>query len=703
MNRHAVNVMTLALLAGSCGGCVAAFGGPTTTLSASPAPLVASVRYDTGPPAQVEFTASGPIQDLAAVPGRNAVVVGAGSSLELWALNPEGTATELIATEELGAPVDSVAVSPEGERVAATSRLGGVQLWPLELTEDRRGFGAGVAIRPPVSDGGYPAPPTSSRVRYGPLDFSPDGAWLAAAWRGRLDFYRLRDELQETTTAPIRSLPMQGEISAITWSRAEQELMGVGTVDGIAAILRIELGETVAAQVVSRQSASRSALPVTDLAASHRSGLLTLAASAGAYHAVFGVSGGSGPTQGGAERIELSPDGALVFTALGSTVTVHQSDDSSSTHSGDPSHVALLEGHREHVRALDIMPSANLLVSGSADGQVRLWPLDPFASPDPRWVEGASSHFAHFSPDGRWLVTMPARVPEMRLWALRSDGLGNSDEHRVVSLGGTVESMAAALHSPVMVISYERGQGTSLWRLDWDAPGAQQVLELPHPGNVRDVAISADGSTVATSCEDHRVRLWSISYGEPPRADLLAALDYRAGGRERGVNSIALSSDGRWLLVGLFDETLRVVRISNEEGEAIARQVAVLQGPHDRTCQGVSAVDISRDGRWILGSWCGHTTVWSFDDSTGAAVGVRSLRADAGGDYARFSPYHDVIHVGEATFHYDDFASGTPEALSLATGRTSVHHVAHSPDGRLIAVSYHFVRQAPLLFRSADE
>ena len=210
------------------------------------------------------------------------------------------------------------------------------------------------------------------------------------------------------------------------------------------------------------------------------------------------------------------------------------------------------------------------LLSAAADGTARVWTtlaghvldiMEPHGEP----VIGAA-----WGNDGR-VVTL-SRDGMLRIWA---PGLAppGSDAGPLASAAstGTGPSWSSAPGAPL--VSGAEGARVSLWDPDLTA---QAQLE-GHTGEIRSVAVSADGTLIASGADHGELILWDAR-----RRTLLARLE----GHQGAVRSVAFSADGQQLASAGDDSTVRVWDVP------AGSRLAVLRG-HRR---GVSEVAFAADG-----------------------------------------------------------------------------------------------------------
>jgi hypothetical protein len=116
-----------------------------------------------------------------------------------------------------------------------------------------------------------------------------------------------------------------------------------------------------------------------------------------------------------------------------------------------------------------------------------------------------------------------------------------------------------------------------------------------HTGGVWAVAVSPDGRFIVSGSSDHTVKVWELESGR-----LLRSLEGHTG----GVRAVAVSPDGRFIVSGSEDRTVKVWELES------GRLLRSLKG-HTHW---VNAVAVSPDGRFIVSGSSDHTVkVWELE------------------------------------------------------------------------------------------
>ncbi len=204
--------------------------------------------------------------------------------------------------------------------------------------------------------------------------------------------------------------------------------------------------------------------------------------------------------------------------------------------------------HWGQINALAISPNGSWLVTGGKDGVVCRWNLS---------IDGRSGH---------------SNLPESQLAKVDSDakeGAGRNDDHGRRS------------YSPSVLCSDQS--------------------EIGHKGWVNVLAISPDSKWLVTGGDDTRVLLWNLEEAVPVPKTLS-----RDFGRIHTIIFGRCANSGYWLIVGSASPTVRLWKFSSE-GQ-FHDQIYPLETQE----WGVEALAISETGRWLVsGHDEGGTCLWN--------------------------------------------------------------------------------------------
>ncbi|MEG4840245.1 WD40 domain-containing protein [Microcoleus sp. B9-D4] len=232
-------------------------------------------------------------------------------------------------------------------------------------------------------------------------------------------------------------------------------------------------------------------------------------------------------------------------------------------HSGDL--LCTFPGHSMEVNSVAINPNGLVIAScGGADNTIKLWNLR--SGELLRTLRGHSDNVnaVVFSPDGKILASGSSDATS-KVWDVESgkllrtlSGLNvgvNSvaiapDGQILASVSNDYTIKLRNLHtgSLLRILNTNSGRGKGVTNLGTNE--AVHILQN-YVSRGESVAISGDGLTLASGCDDNTINIWNLQTGE-----LLTSLKGHSG----TVYSVAIAPSGNLLASGSADQTIKIWR-----------------------------------------------------------------------------------------------------------------------------------------------
>ncbi|MGB0383596.1 MAG: CHAT domain-containing protein [Ardenticatenaceae bacterium] len=369
------------------------------------------------------------------------------------------------------------------------------------------------------------------------------------------------------------------------------------------------------------------------------------------------------------------PDGQTLASA-GADLTIRLWDLSKDLTQAQEN-VSVLTGHADKIYSLAFTPDGHTLASSSRDWAIRLWNL-----PEGDHLSAAPTVIKHdkeivwsvrFSPDGKRIAS-GSDDGKVRLW--NSEVISDSTVQPIVLTGHNdwVESVAFSPDGALLA-SASGDNSIRLWDLN-DSAATPIVLE-EHQDSVSSVAFSPDGKVLASGSQDNTIRLWDVAQAKKGISDFRELKRHT-----QGVLSVAFNPQPEgspYLLASASNDwTIRLWDLEPDSKPIILKKTGGF----------VESVAFSPDGR-KLASASGDNTVRLWDlTSPDPNAEPQILRGH--GNRVRavaFSPNGELLASAgdDRTIRLWDVVHPEKKPIVLIGHEHWVRFVTFSPDGKTLA------------------
>ena len=305
--------------------------------------------------------------------------------------------------------------------------------------------------------------------------------------------------------------------------------------------------------------------------------------------------------KGSINDIKFSPDGTRF--AVATTIGVWMYDAQTGKE------ISLFKGDRQDIKGVAFSKDGRFLVSANSAGGIPRWNATTGELHSIFVKENVRSlNTAVFSADGTKLVSVSGLHDEIQVWNL-SDGTTppiiididpdfKRGQFSSIALSPDRRFLATAIHEWKKVYPIQM----------WNAVTGKRLLTLTgHTRRIKSLVFSPDGKTLASGDEYRTIKLWNMDTATS-HATFKAPISFYA---------LSFSPNGKLLASGCYDGNVRLWNAETKQGGwqgAISKflPTLTLKGHKD----GVSALAFSPDGKMLL-SGSDDGTIRAWDTITG--------------------------------------------------------------------------------------
>lgn len=379
---------------------------------------------------------------------------------------------------------------------------------------------------------------------------------------------------------------------------------------------------------------------------------------------------------------------AIVFSADSQRIASVSKDNTVRLWTREGRLIKVLRGHQDVVWRAQFSPDNSLLATADASGIIKLWDAEG------KLVESLERHRndiwdINFSPDSQTLVSAGADSV-IKLWRPKSNFIQPfSNDNYGLDINASPNSQFVA-SSSFYTIKFWKPDGTPAGLIGEGSAYQGNA----HKGEVQSISISRDGKRLASSGEDGKLKLWTLTWeSDQLKKATPFRLDNTTNKRSRHITSVAFSPDSQQL-ISAVDEIIQLWQVTGDGGTLLRR----LEG----TRGVINSVSFSADGEWIVAGSnrissakpIGEVALWKTDGSL--IDKLESYRDQALGDIysVALSPDKQFLAAADSSdssiklwqLQYGHRGSVAVTPFKILEGHDApVFKVAFSPDGKLLA------------------